>query len=58
MKITVDKQEYASKAEALAEYEEAMACTDGSERERMTFAFLAISEGCTRIDTYKGIATK
>lgn len=56
MKIIIDGRSYKSKKVALAEMEEAMMFCDGSEQERMTFAYLSIKEGCTIIDTRKGIA--
>lgn len=55
-KITVDGQTYPSKKAALKEFLQAMAYTDGSERERMSFAYCAIMGGCTNINTYKEIA--
>lgn len=57
MKIVVDNKTYPSKKAALKEFHEAMLCTDGSERERMTFAYCCIMEGCTNIDTYKETAS-
>ena len=56
MRIVVDGTSYSSKKKALAEYEEAMLWTDGSEQQRMTFAYMAIKGGCTNIDTHKEIA--
>ena len=55
-KITVDGKTYPSKKAALNEFLLAMAGTDGSEQERMTFAYCSIQEGFTNIDTYKEIA--
>lgn len=56
MQIKVDGKTYESKKAALQEFFEAMLCCDGSEGERMTFAYCAIENGATNIDTYKGIA--
>lgn len=55
-KIIVDGCTYPSKKAALREVLMAMAGTDGSECERMTFAFCSIQEGYTNIDTYREIA--
>lgn len=54
--ITVDGTTYPSKKAALNEFLQAMAGTDGSERERMAFAYCAIMGGCTSINTYKETA--
>lgn len=56
MRIVVDGTSYSSKKKALAEYEEAMLWTDGSEQQRMTFAYMAIKGGCRFIDTRRDIA--
>lgn len=56
MRVLIDGRSYRSKSMALAEMEEAMMCCDGSEQERMTFAYLALKDGCTVIDTYREIA--
>lgn len=53
MKIIVDKKTYPSKKAALEELSLAMVCCDGSERDRMVFAYCAITSGYTVIDTYK-----
>ena len=52
-KITVDGIVYKSKEAALEEFYEAMCCCDGSEAERMQFAYCAILGNFTNIDTYK-----
>lgn len=55
MKIKVDGKVYPSKKYAEKFFLEAMMGTDGSEQERMTFAYCAIKEGYTDIDTYEEI---
>lgn len=57
MKIIVDNKEYPSKKDALKEFFNAMLATDGSERDRMTYAYI-IQAGYRKINTYKEIATK
>lgn len=54
--IKVDRNSYKTKKEALCEFRMAMMCCNGSEQERMTFAYCAIEEGCTHIDTYNHTA--
>lgn len=56
MKIKIDDKIYPSKKKALDEMFDAMMACDGSEGERMTFAYCAIKNGATKIDTYKEIA--
>lgn len=52
MKIKVDRTVYPSKKKALDEMFNAMLFCDGSESERMSFAYCAITKGYTDIDTY------
>lgn len=54
--ITVDKKTFRSKAKALNFFLNAMLACDGSEQQRMTFAYCAIAEGKTNIDTYRETA--
>lgn len=54
--INVDGKTYKTKVEALRETLTAIMYTDGSERERMRFAYDSIQNGCTVIDTYKETA--
>lgn len=54
-RILVDNTSYPSKKVALAEIKEAMLFTDGSGRERMTFAYMMIKAGYKVIDTYREI---
>lgn len=56
MRVVIDGRSYRSKKVALVEMEEAMMYCDGSEQERMTFAYLSLKRGCTVIDTYREIA--
>lgn len=56
MRVLVDGTSYPSKKKALAEFKEAAMFCDGSEGERMKFAYFAILDGCTVIDTYEGTA--
>ena len=56
MKITVDGKVYASKKAALAAFKLAAICCEGSEGDRMSFAYFSILEGCTVIDTYRETA--
>lgn len=53
MKIKVDNRTYPSKKAALQEFSMAMRCCEGSELERMVFAYEAISDGYTDINTYE-----
>lgn len=55
-KITVDGTVYKSKKAALDEFYEAMCYCDGSEAERMMYAYIAIKSGFTNIDTYNETA--
>lgn len=50
--IVVDGKSYSSKKYALSFFKEAMYWCDGSEQDRMTFAYFSIVAGYTRIDTY------
>lgn len=52
MKVRIDGKYYPSKANALKEMRMAMMCCDGSESERMAFAYCSIEEGYTDINTY------
>lgn len=56
MKITVDNQTYTSKAKALNFFLNAMMACEGSEGERMKFAYCSILEGKKVIDTYEETA--
>lgn len=56
MKIKVDRIIYPSKKKALDEMFTAMLYCDGSEADRMSFAYCAISKGYTDIDTYNYVA--
>lgn len=55
--ITVDGKTFKSKAKALNFFLNGMLACDGSEQERMTFAYCSIAEGFKKIDTYKETAT-
>ena len=58
MKYMVDGLEFKSKKEAENFFLQAMMCCEGSEGERMTFAYCKIKEGCNVIDTRTGYAVK
>lgn len=53
--IHVDGKAY-PKQKALKEFKEAMRYCEGSELERMTFAYFSILDGYKVIDTYKETA--
>lgn len=57
MKIVVDNQTFNSKKEALNFFSQAIAGTDGSEKDRMYFAYQSIKDGMTSINTYEETAT-
>lgn len=54
--ITVDKKKFRTMKSALQFFMAAMCACDGSEQSRMIFAFNAISEGKTNINTYRETA--
>lgn len=56
MKIYVDGTCYNSKAYATKFFKEAMNACDGSEKERMEFAYYSILDGFDQINTYDGTA--
>ena len=54
--ILVDGHAYKNKAQALAFFMDAMLACEGSERERMAFAYVSVKEGYKNIDTYNETA--
>lgn len=54
--IKVDKQQFADRKAAISHYSEAVIATDGSECNRMAFAYSALICGYSEIDTYNGTA--
>lgn len=58
MKIKVDGKVYPTKKKALEFFRSAMYACDGSEQERMTFAYFSILDGCNYIDTYLELSVR